>query len=156
MKIEKFEDIKAWQEARKLVSEIYKITDSKTFRKDFGLRDQARRSSVSIMANIAEGFDSKSKLEFAHFLTYAQRSASETQSHIYVALDQKYIADEEFQKIYQQTIYIKNLIGAFMRYLAHNPKKHDSDATEVREYCSTAAHFHPTGAREHGSTGAQL
>jgi len=117
MKIEKFEDIKAWQESRKLVKLIHFLTKQESFRKDFGLRDQIQRASVSIMANIAEGFDSKSKLEFVHFLTFARRSASESQSHLYVALDQNYITTKQFEESYSKITEIKNLIGGFIRYL---------------------------------------
>lgn len=117
MKIEKFEDIKAWQEARRLVKSIYLLANHGTFQKHFGLRDQIQRDSVSIMANIAEGFDSKSKLEFIHFLTFARRSASEVQSHLYVALDQNYITTQQLEQSYAKATEVKNLIGGFIRYL---------------------------------------
>lgn len=117
MRIERFEDIKAWQEARTLTKHIYEITNKGKLMRDFGLRDQIQRSSVSIMANISEGFDSKSKTEFIQFLHYAKRSVSELQSHFYVVLDQGYIPVQEFNDLYKQTIYIKNLIGGFIRYL---------------------------------------
>ena len=78
--IEKFEDIKAWQEARQLTKDFYKISAEGAFGRDFGLRDQIRRASVSSMANIAEGFDYESKKEFARFLEIARRSTVEVQS----------------------------------------------------------------------------
>ena len=84
--IQRFEDILAWQEARKLVKMIYSITSKELFSKDFGMRDQIRRASVSVMANIAEGFDCESKVEFARFLGIARRSAVEVQSLLYAAL----------------------------------------------------------------------
>ena len=120
MKIERFEDIKAWQEAREIVRQIYCFTGKEYFKKDFGLRDQIQRASVSIMANIAEGFDSKSKLEFIRFLTFARRSGSEAQSRLYVALDQDYISKKEFEDIYLKIGKAKNLIGGFIRYLHEN------------------------------------
>jgi four helix bundle protein len=95
-KIERFEDIEAWKEARKLSAETYAATRSRMFRADRSLADQIRRSSVSIMANIVEGFDSESNREFLKFLAYALRSASELQSHLYVALDQAYISTDAF------------------------------------------------------------
>src|SRR5436853_3600074 len=88
--IERFEEILAWQKAREVTSDIYNVTNEGGFAKDFGLRDQIRRSSVSIMANIAEGFGRKSDKEFANFLNFAHGSAAEVQSHLYLALDLAY------------------------------------------------------------------
>lgn len=117
MKIERFEDIKAWQEARDLTKQIYGVTKSYPFNKDYGLVDQIRRASISVMANVAEGFDSKTNTEFVNFLTYSQRSASELQSHLYVALDQQYVTDEQFNRLYEKCREVKNLIGGFIKYL---------------------------------------
>jgi four helix bundle protein len=85
--IKRFEDILAWQEARKLMREIYGITREGTLAKDFGLRDQIQRAAVSVMTNIAEGFDCESHVEFARFLGISRRSAIEVQSLLYTALD---------------------------------------------------------------------
>ena len=109
--IKKFEDIVAWQEARKLVSNIYKLTTIGAFAKDYGLRDQLQRASVSAMTNIAEGFDCESKLEFARFLGIARRSAVEVQSLLYAALDVGYIDQESFRIAHQQAEKTKALIG---------------------------------------------
>jgi four helix bundle protein len=98
---QRFEDIKAWQKARELNRTIYAITSKDSFSRDYGLRDQIRRASVSIMANIAEGFGRRTNKDFANFLVIAHGSAAETQSHLYVALDLKYISDEIFQDLYQ-------------------------------------------------------
>jgi len=119
MKINRFEDLLAWQEARKLTERIYTLTNRERFSKDFGLRDQVQRASVSVMANIAEGFDAKSQSEFIHFLTYSRRSASEVQSHLYVALDQSYIFEEDFNQAYGVIHKTKNLIGGLIRYLSN-------------------------------------
>ena len=91
MKIERFEDIQGWQESRKLTKKIYDLTHGTAFRRDIRLCGQIQDASVSIMANIAEGFDRQSKKEFTKFLYYSSGSASEVQSHLYVALDQGYI-----------------------------------------------------------------
>ena len=88
--IRKFEDILAWQEARKLVQEVYRVTREGAFARDFGLRDQIQRAAVSVMANIAEGFDCESHVEFARFLGIARRSAVEVQSLLYIAQDVGY------------------------------------------------------------------
>jgi four helix bundle protein len=115
--IQRFEDIKAWQEARELVKMIYSITNKELFSRDFGMRDQIRRAAVSVMANIAEGFDCESKVEFARFLGIARRSAVEVQSLLYAALDTKYIDQEEFEIHYEQARKAKALIGGFKRSL---------------------------------------
>jgi four helix bundle protein len=91
--VTRFEDIQGWQEARKLVKLIYKLTTSGIFAKDFGLRDQIQRAAVSSMTNIAEGFDCESKAEFARFLGIARRSVVEVQSLLYTALDVEYITE---------------------------------------------------------------
>ncbi|MGD0264935.1 MAG: four helix bundle protein [Candidatus Methylomirabilota bacterium] len=115
--IEKFEDIEAWKEARELTGEVYRATKAKAFDRDIGLREQLRRASVSVMANIAEGFDCRSDREFVKFLGYSMRSASELQSHLYVALDQEYLSRESFSRLYKRSTKVKNLIGGFIRYL---------------------------------------
>ena len=115
--IERFEEIEAWKEARKLTEEIYRISKKGGFNRDLGLRDQLRRASVSGMANIAEGFDGGSSREFQRFLLYALRSVSEVQSHLYVALDQDYLGNDAFKMLYDRTLGVKSLIGGFLRYL---------------------------------------
>ncbi|MBV6397560.1 MAG: hypothetical protein HFACDABA_03174 [Anaerolineales bacterium] len=111
--IKRFEDSQAWQEARVLVKMIYGLTNKDQFAKDFGMKDQIRRASVSAMANIAEGFDCESKLEFARFLGIARRSAVEVQSLLYAALDTSYINQTEFAEHYEQARKAKALIGGF-------------------------------------------
>jgi len=121
-KIERFEDIEAWKVAREISQQVYSITYSGDFAKDFGLRDQVQRSTVSIMANIAEGFDSGSSREFVRFLGYALRSATELQSHLYVALDQDYLSKQEFDTLFASITKCKNLISGFARYLRSDSK----------------------------------
>jgi len=115
--IQRFEDIQAWQEARKLVKMIYSITSKELFSRDFGMRDQIRRASVSVMANIAEGFDCESKVEFARFLGIARCSAVEVQSLLYAALDTEYITQPEFDLHYEQARKAKALVGGFKHSL---------------------------------------
>ena len=121
--IQRFEDIKGWQEARTLVKKIYQITKVLPFSRDFGLVDQIQRASVSVMANIAEGFDCDSPLEFARFLGIARRSIVEVQSLLYVALDAGYISAEAFQDIYQQANKTKGLVGALKHSLKNTRKQ---------------------------------
>jgi four helix bundle protein len=115
--IKRFEDIVAWQEARKLVAEIYKITKIGALAKDYGLRDQLQRAAVSAMTNIAEGFDCESKVEFARFLGIARRSTVEVQSLLYAALDIGYVDEQMFKAEYQQAEKTKALIGGLKRSL---------------------------------------
>jgi four helix bundle protein len=115
--ISRFEDVLAWQEARKLVKMIYLLTDLGAIGKDFGLRDQIRRAAVSVMTNIAEGFDCDSKAEFGRFLGIARRSAVEVQSLLYTALDINYITDVQFREHYGQSQKAKALIGGFRHAL---------------------------------------
>ena len=88
--------------------------------RDFVLRDQIQRASISIMANIAEGFDSGSNRELIRFLRYALRSASEVQSHLYVALDREYLPEDAFRSSYEKAVVVKNLLSGFIRYLKSN------------------------------------
>ncbi len=97
----RLEDIKAWQKARRVTRKIYNVTGSGRFAQDFGLRNQIQRASVSIMANIAEGFGRHSDKEFANFLSIAHASVSEVQSHLYVALDLKYLSNGAFDELYE-------------------------------------------------------
>ncbi|HEX7974248.1 MAG TPA: four helix bundle protein [Anaerolineales bacterium] len=115
--INRFEDIQAWQEARKLTKQVYELTKSGAFSKDFGLKDQIQRASISVMANIAEGFDCDSNIEFARFLGIARRSAVEVQSLLYAALDLGYLAVEDFHTTYAQAGKAKALIGGFKHSL---------------------------------------
>ena len=122
MKIERFEDIQGWQEARSLTKKIYELSNKLPLKRDRGLCNQIQEASVSIMANIAEGFDRQSKKEFSRFLYYASGSASEVQSHLYIALDQQYISDLDFQEAYNQARKTKSLINGFISYLKGKKK----------------------------------
>jgi four helix bundle protein len=117
VRIKNFEDIEAWKEARTLNKLIYKTTTRDPFRKDFGLTGQIQRASITVMANIAEGFDRQSNKEFIHYLNIASSSASEIQSHLYAALDLAYITEEEFKNLYEQTRKVRKLINGFIAYL---------------------------------------
>ena len=115
--IRRFEDIHAWQRAREVTNAVYRVTRSGEFAKDFGLRDQIRRASVSIMANIAEGFARRSDKDFAHFLNISRSSVAEVQSHLYVAIDQEYINEKEFAEIYSRLEETSKMIFAFAKHL---------------------------------------
>lgn len=115
--IKQFEDIEAWQRARSLTRDIYLCSKVGAFARDFGLRDQIRRASVSIMSNIAEGFERGGRLELMQFLAIAKGSAGEVEAQLYVALDQHYIDEREFSSLKAQAQSTKRLIAGFMKYL---------------------------------------
>lgn len=122
MKIERFEDVRAWQQARELTNLVYDLTEQSNFARDFRLRDQIRGAAGSIMHNIAEGFDDGSDAEFIHFLKYSRRSASEVQSEIYLALDRKYVSEKDFQRVYDMATTTKKSINAFVAYLRRSKR----------------------------------
>jgi four helix bundle protein len=112
-----FQDITAWQKARELVKEVYAVSKRPVFFRDIGLREQIRRSSVSVMSNIAEGFERDGKREFIQFLSIAKGSCGETKSLLIVALDQRYIEDDEFNRLTGLADHIGNTLGRLMKYL---------------------------------------
>ena len=115
--ITSFEEIQAWQKARELTKIIYKTTRAKEFSDDYDLKKQIRRATVSIMANIAEGFERGGTNEFVNFISIAKGSTGEMQSHLYVALDQEYISKDVFEKLYNEFKSIGKMLGSFMNYL---------------------------------------
>lgn len=115
-----FEEIIAWQKARVLTSAIYAVCREGEFSRDFGLRDQIRRASVSIMANIAEGFERATNREFHRFLSIAKGSAAEVRSHLYVALDASLITSELFKSLRAQAEEVGRVIQGLMEYLNSN------------------------------------
>ncbi|MBF0432479.1 MAG: four helix bundle protein [Fibrobacteria bacterium] len=117
MTIESFEDIKAWQLARELNRCVYKLTSKESFSKNSGLKRQIQNAAGSTMHNIAEGYDAESTAEFIRFLRYAKRSCTEVQSELYVALDQNYITEVEFKKVYDHTGQTRATIHGFIKYL---------------------------------------
>lgn len=121
MGIRRFEDLEAWKLARELTRNIYAVTASGTFARDFELLRQVRSAAGSAMHNCAEGFDGGSNTEFARFLKMAQRSCTEVQSQLYVALDQQYITADTFDQLYDQANQVHRCIGGLIRYLRANP-----------------------------------
>lgn len=112
-----FEEIEAWRLARQLTKEIYSVTNKSLFSKDFGLRDQIRRASVSIMSNIAEGFERRGSKEFIHFLSIAKGSVGEVKSQLYVALDIGYIDKKIFSVLLGMCDEISKMVGGLISYL---------------------------------------
>jgi four helix bundle protein len=116
-KIEQFEDILAWQKGRELTREIYRASRQGEFAKDFALRDQIRRSVISITSNIAEGFERGGTKEFVQFLGYAKGSSGEVRSQLYVALDESYLTEQEWQNLHNRCLEISRLLDGFIKYL---------------------------------------
>ena len=116
-RIEQFEDLEAWQDARKLVNQIYEITNDGTFARDFVLRDQIRRASVSAMSNIAEGFERGSNKDFIRFLDIAKASVGEVRSQLYLALDMEYLDPERANVILRDAKSVSRQISGFIKYL---------------------------------------
>jgi four helix bundle protein len=119
--IERFEDIEAWKRARHLTRKVYALSRIGEFSRDFGLKDQMRRASVSSMSNIAEGFERDGTQEFIHFLTMAKGSSGEVRSQLYVALDEGYITQEQFDDLYRDAETVSKMTGAFIAYLQRAP-----------------------------------
>jgi four helix bundle protein len=116
-KIQRFEDLQAWQKARQLTNAIDDLASKPRFASDSYLRNQIRSAAGSVMHNIAEGFDAGSAPEFTRFLKMARRSASEVQSEWYQALDRKYITEEEHQRAYELASEVKRLINGLITHL---------------------------------------
>ena len=116
-KIEKFEDIESWKAAREITKVIYEISKSENFSKDFALVNQIRRASVSILSNIAEGFERGGNKEFLNFLAIAKGSCGEVRAQLYIAFDQNYVDETKFQEIVEKLSETSRLISGFMKYL---------------------------------------
>jgi four helix bundle protein len=116
-KIERFEEIESWKVARELTREVYRITSTGDFARDFGLKDQIRRASVSILSNVAEGFERTGNKEFLQFLAIAKGSCGELRAQLYVAFDQSYINEDQLEFLSQQARSVSQLLSGFIKYL---------------------------------------
>ncbi len=129
-KIERFEDVLAWQKARLLARQVYAVTKAGAFVKDYGLKDQIQRAAVSAMSNIAEGYERRGDREFVQFLSLSKGSCGEVRSDLYVAMDQGYITSSKFDELYASSVEVSRLLAGFMAYLKgshlRGPKYHES------------------------------
>ena len=116
-----FEDLGIWQDARALVKAIYTASKQRAFYRDFGLRDQIRRAATSTMSNIAEGFERGTRKEFIQFLSIAKGSNGEVRSQLYVALDQEYLTEKEFNALRDSAVSLSRRIARLIRYLETYP-----------------------------------
>ncbi len=115
--IKRFEEMLCWQAARDLVKLVYQLTKNERFKRDYDLVNQIRRSAVSSMANMAEGFHRSSKKDFIKFLDYSRASVAETVSHCYVAFDQGYISESELRDLQRQADIVWKSTNGFISYL---------------------------------------
>jgi four helix bundle protein len=121
--IKRFEDIEAWKKARELNRAIYRVTREKAFASDYALRDQIRRASISVMSNIAEGFERDGNAEFRQFLYVAKGSSGEVRSQLYAALDAEYIDQQTFDRLTALALDASRLIAGFIAYLEQSDLK---------------------------------
>jgi len=110
-RVERFEDLIAWQKARELTKQIYLLTRKGEFSRDFGLRDQIQRAAVSIMSNLAEGFERGSRAEFHQFIVIAKASCAEVRSQLFVALDVGHISKKEFDQVHALATEVSRILG---------------------------------------------
>lgn len=123
MGVERFEDLVAWQKARTLAKDIYQTTRKDPFAKDFGLSGQIQRAAVSVMSNVAEGFERSNPNEFHHFVVIAKASCAELRSQLYLALDIGYIHEGEFAKLFEQTQEVSRILGGLRLSLDQQRKQ---------------------------------
>lgn len=120
--ITRFEDIEAWKTARELTRKIYALTEQGKFAKDFGLKNQIQRASVSVMSNIAEGFESRTQAQFIEYLGRSKASAGEVRCQLYIALDLNYLTDEHFKEVFDLADKSSRQIARFIGYLESHPQ----------------------------------
>ncbi len=123
MGFESFEEIEAWKNAREITKQIYEISSSERFSRDFALVNQMRRAAISIVSNIAEGFERNGDKEFIQFLTIAKGSCGEVRAQLYVALDQQYLDDALFAQIKLKLIETSRMISGLIKYLKQSELK---------------------------------
>ena len=120
--ITRFEDIEAWKSTRELTRMVYGLTEQGQFAKDFGLKNQIQRASVSVMSNIAEGYESRTQAQFLEYLGRAKASAGEVHCQLYIALDLKYLTQEQFRQVFDLADKSSRQIARFMDYLETHPQ----------------------------------
>ncbi len=123
MGFESFEEIEAWKNAGEITKQIYEISSSERFSRDFALVNQMRRAAISIVSNIAEGFERNGDKEFIQFLTVAKGSCGEVRAQLYVALDQQYLDEALFAQIRLKLIETSRMISGLIKYLKQSELK---------------------------------
>ena len=139
-RIENFEDLEVWQLSRRLTGKIYQVSQNGPFARDFGFCDQIRRAVVSIVSNIAEGFERRSNGQFIQFLDIANGSAGEVRAQLYIALDLGYVAKEQFDEMVKDVVAIGRMITSLVRHL----RSHNHPTTQPPNHLTTQPPNHPT------------
>jgi four helix bundle protein len=129
-RIERFEDLIAWQKARSLVREIYRISRKQQFSRDFALRDQIRKAAISIPSNISEGFERYRRTEFHQFLSIAKASCAEVRTQLYLAFDVGYIDAETLATVLKNAEEVSRIIGGLRNTVASKPTQHSAPSTQ--------------------------
>jgi len=122
-KVDVFEDLRAWKDSRKLVKSVYELSSSGELAREYVLKNQMRRAVVSIMANIAEGFERGGNREFLQFLAIAKGSAGELRSHLYAAYDLDFLQSDEFKSLSESTLSVSRQVSGLMKYLKSSSLK---------------------------------
>ena len=125
MKAKNIEELLVWQRARELVNNVYSLTKKQNFRRDFSLVDQIRRATITVMSNIAEGYERGSNTEFIQFLYIAKASCGEVRTQLLIALDQGYINKEELEKAKELALKVSGMLSNFISYLKRSKLKGD-------------------------------
>jgi four helix bundle protein len=120
--IQRFEDLIAWQKARALARDVYLLTRDEAFRKDFGLASQIQRAAVSVMANLAEGYERRRRVEFHRYVEIAKASCAEVSSHLYVALDVGYLESSRFETLQEQISELQSILAGLKASLSSEPR----------------------------------
>ena len=123
MAAKRFEDLEVWISAKEFAVTLYNLTEQGDFKKDFGLKDQLRRASISIISNIAEGFERNGNKEFIQFLSIAKGSAGEVRAQLYIAIELNYISETDFNKLNEQITQVSRMLSGFMNYLKQSELK---------------------------------
>jgi four helix bundle protein len=129
--VRRFEDLEVWIAAKDASVMIYKITENESLRKDFGLKDQIRRASISVISNIAEGFERNGNKEFIQFLSIAKGSAGEVRAQLYIIKELNFINEEEFVLLYEKVTQVSKMLSGFINYLKQSELKGTKFKSEI-------------------------
>lgn len=129
--VKRFEDLDVWIAAKDASVMIYKITENESLRKDFGLKDQIRRASISIISNIAEGFERNGNKEFIQFLSIAKGSAGEVRAQLYIIKELEFINEKEFTLLNEKVTQVSKMLSGFINYLKQSELKGAKFKSEI-------------------------
>ena len=129
--VRRFEDLEVWIAAKDASVMIYKITENESLRKDFGLKDQIRRASISVISKIAEGFERNGNKEFIQFLSIAKGSAGEVRAQLYIIKELNFINEEEFVLLYEKVTQVSKMLSGFINYLKQSELKGTKFKSEI-------------------------